>query len=168
MTAGTYLSELSRRMQEAPKGAAYKASVFATFQLAMEQAEAEARGARAVLTLAAFYAPDNIPEELFKQAPEIYPPALQPVAASEARLAEAIGALDHLSLVDFDPKERTFSVHRLVQAATRDALAGQVASGDAASFGRAETASTRGMDHRRGKSMRGNLSRRRFRTLESL
>ena len=132
VTADTYLSELSRRMQEAPKGAAYKASVFATFQLAMEQAEAEARGARAVLTLAAFYAPDNIPEELFKQAPEIYPPALQPVAASEARLAEAIGALDHLSLVDFDPKERTFSVHRLVQAATRDALAGQVASGDAA------------------------------------
>ena len=70
VTADTYLSELSRRMKEAPKGAAYKASVFATFQLAMEQAEAEAPGARAVLTLAAFYAPENIPEELFKQAPE--------------------------------------------------------------------------------------------------
>ena len=122
VTADTYLSELSRRMKEAPKGAAYKASVFATFQLAMEQAEAEAPGARAVLTLAVFYAPDNIPEELFKQAPEIYPPALQPVAASEARLAEAISALDYLSLVDFDPEKRTFSVHRLVQAAARDAL----------------------------------------------
>ena len=55
MTADAYLSELSRHMKEAPKGAAYKASVFATFQLAMEQAEAEAPGARAVLTLAAFY-----------------------------------------------------------------------------------------------------------------
>ena len=122
VTADTYLSELSRRMKEAPKGAAYKASVFATFQLAMEQAEAEAPGARAVLTLAAFYAPDNIPEELFTQAPEIYPAALQPIAASEARLAEAISALDYLSLADFDPGERMFSVHRLVQAAARDAL----------------------------------------------
>ncbi len=61
VTADTYLSELSRRMKEAPKGAAYKASVFATFQLAMEQAEAEAPGARAVLTLAAFFAPDEHP-----------------------------------------------------------------------------------------------------------
>ncbi len=125
VTADTYLSELSRRMQEAPKGAAYKASVFATFQLAMEQAEAEAPGARSVLTLAAFFAPDNIPEELFKQAPEIYPPELQPLAASKARLAEAISALDHLSLADFDPAKRTFSVHRLVQAAARDALRNQ-------------------------------------------
>ena len=131
VTADAYLADLSRHMDEAPKGAAYKASVFATFKLAMEQAEAEAPGARAVLTLAAFYAPDNIPEELFKQAPEIYPPALQPVAASEARLAEAISALDYLSLVDFDPEGRTFSVHRLVQAAARDALTGQAASGAA-------------------------------------
>ena len=120
VTADAYLAELSRHMKEAPKGAAYKASVFATFQLAMEQAEVEAPGARAVLSLAAFYAPDNIPEELFKQSPEIYPPTLQPMVASQPRLAEAISALDHLSLADFDPLERTFSVHRLVQAAARD------------------------------------------------
>ena len=88
----------------------------------MEQAEAESPGARAVMSLAAFYAPGNIPEELFKQSPDIYPPALQPVVASESRLTEAVSALDHLSLADFDPAERTFSVHRLVQAAVRDAL----------------------------------------------
>jgi NB-ARC domain len=122
VTAASYLAGLSRHMKEAPKGAAYKASVFATFQLAMQQAEAEAPGARAVLTLASFFAPDYIPEELFKQKPELYPRALQPVAASEARLAEAISALNHLSLAAFDPKERTVSVHRLVQAAARDAL----------------------------------------------
>jgi hypothetical protein len=40
-------------MTQVPKGAAYKTSVFPTFQLAMQQAEAEAPGARAVLTLAA-------------------------------------------------------------------------------------------------------------------
>ena len=122
VTADDYLSELSRRMKEAPKGVAYKASVFATFQLAMEQAEAKAPGAAAVLTLAAFFAPENIPEELFTQAAEIYPPALQPLAANLPRLREAIGALDQLSLADFDPGSRGFSVHRLVQAAARDAL----------------------------------------------
>ena len=35
---------------------------------------------------------------------------------------DAIGALADLSLVDFHPDKRTFSVHRLVQAAARDAL----------------------------------------------
>ena len=122
VTADTYLAEFSRYMREVPKGAAYKTPVFATFQLAMEQAEAEAPGAWAVLSLSAFFAPSKIPEELFKQAPKFYPPKLQPIVTNEARLAEAISILDHLSLADFDPDERTFSVHCLVQAAARGAL----------------------------------------------
>jgi tetratricopeptide (TPR) repeat protein len=122
ITAADYIDELSARMRQAPEGVAYKASVFATFGLAIGQAEAKAQGAKAVITFAAFLAPDNIPEELFTQPPDIYPPALQPLAASLPRLREAISALDRLSLVDFDAAERVFSVHRLVQAAARDAL----------------------------------------------
>jgi hypothetical protein len=122
ITVSTYLADLARQMTQVPKGAAYKTSVFATFQLALQQAEAEAPGARAVLTIAAFFAPDDIPEELFQQQPDLYPPEFQHIVASEARLAEAISALDHISLVDFDAKNRTFSVHSLVQAAIRDEL----------------------------------------------
>jgi tetratricopeptide (TPR) repeat protein len=120
IAAADYIAELTARMKEAPEGA--KASVFATFGLAIEQAEAKAPGAKAVIAFAAFLAPDNIPEELFTQAPEIYPPALQPLAASLPRLREAISALDRLSLISFDAGTRAFSVHRLVQAAARDAL----------------------------------------------
>jgi len=122
ITPADYIAKLTTRMKEAPEGVAYKASVFATFGLAIEQAEAKAHGAKAVITFAAFLAPDNIPEELFTQKPEIYPPALQPLAASLPRLREAISALDRLSLVRFDPVERVFSVHRLVQATACDAL----------------------------------------------
>jgi hypothetical protein len=122
ITAADYIAELSARLKEAPEGVAYKASVFATFGLAIEQAEAKAPGARALITFAAFLAPDAIPEELFTQKPEIYPAALQPLAASLPRLRKAFSALDRLSLADFDSAERVFSVHRLVQAAARDAL----------------------------------------------
>jgi tetratricopeptide (TPR) repeat protein len=38
-------------------------------------------------------------------------------------LADALGVLDDLSLIDFEPETRTFSTHRIVQAAARDALA---------------------------------------------
>ncbi len=125
ITADDYLAELSLHMNEAPEGGEDNASVFATFRLAIDHIEAKAPGARALISLAAFFAPDNIPEELFTQAPEIYPPALRPLAANLPRLREAIGALDRLSLADFDPAQRTFSVHRLVQAAARDALPNQ-------------------------------------------
>ena len=82
----------------------------------------EAPGAGAVISLAAFFAPDDIPEELFAQPPECYPPALAELLTVPGGMDDAIGALAHLSLVDFHPEKRTFSVHRLVQAAARDAL----------------------------------------------
>src|SRR5262249_14150957 len=85
--------------------------------------EARAPGAGAILSLAAFYAPDDIPEELFTQAAEHYPVALAQLATSPVKFEKAIGALIRFSLVDFVPDKRTFSVHRLVQATARDALA---------------------------------------------
>ncbi len=75
-----------------------------------------------MLSLAAFYAPDAIPEELFQQPPQCYPPALAGVATDRKALAEAMGKLHNLSLIDFEPARRVFSVHRLAQAAARDAL----------------------------------------------
>lgn len=85
-TAKHYLDGLTRRMNEAPAGAEYARAVFATFRAAIEQAEAEAPGARAVIALAAFLAPDDIPEELFTTRTPDEPAAL--AAARDA--AEAI------------------------------------------------------------------------------
>jgi tetratricopeptide (TPR) repeat protein len=124
-TAESYLAAIAKHMREAPESAEYGRAVFATFQEQVEQVEARAPGARAILSLAAFYGPDDIPEELFTQAAEHYPAALAQVATSPVKLEKAIGALNRFSLVDFVPDTRTFSVHRLVQAAARDALAGE-------------------------------------------
>jgi hypothetical protein len=103
-------------MREVPESAEHHRAVFATFQEQAAQVELRAPGARAILSLAAFYAPDNIPEELFTQTAGHYPAALAPVA-NPVKLEQAIGALNRFSLVDFVADTRTFAVHRLVQAA---------------------------------------------------
>jgi hypothetical protein len=123
VAAEDYVEALAEHMAEAPEDADYPRAVFATFQEAAKEAESRAPGALAVLSLAAFYAPDAIPEELFQQQPGCYPPPLAPLAENKKALNEAIGRLHRLSLVEFDPARRVFSVHRLVQAAARDALA---------------------------------------------
>ena len=122
ITAASYVASLTRWMTEAPPEAEYPRAVFATFKEAFAEAEREVRGAGAVISLAAFFAADDVPEELFRQPGECYPAALAERLAVSGGMDDAIGALAHLSLVDFHPDKRTFSVHRLVQAAARDAL----------------------------------------------
>lgn len=121
-SAASYRAAIIAHMREAPADVEYGRAVYATFMQQIEQAEARAPGARVVLSLAAFYGPDDIPEELFTQLPELYPDALAKVIADPLAYEKAVGALDKLSLVEFSPGTRTFSVHRLVQAAARDAL----------------------------------------------
>ena len=100
------------------------------------QAEKEAAGTAAVLCFAASFAPDAIPDELFRQ-PLDRGAALQPTIPNDAlvldlksafadnvRLDEALGALDRLQLLTFAAASRTYSIHRLVQLAARDMVAG--------------------------------------------
>ncbi len=121
-TAKSYLAAITAHMQNAPEGADYPTAVFATFQAQIENAEQKASGATAILSLAAFFAPDDIPEELYQQDPSLYPPELGTIVADPLALERAIGTLDRLSLIDFNPANRTFSVHRLVQMAVRDQI----------------------------------------------
>jgi tetratricopeptide (TPR) repeat protein len=120
--AESYLAAIAHHMNEAPAGAGYDRAVFATFREAAEHADARAPGAKAVLERAAFFAPDNIPEEFFRPSAEPDPSDPADVVAAPPKLEKAIGALDRLSLIEFDQTRRTVSLHRLVQAATRDAL----------------------------------------------
>ena len=122
ITSASYVALLSQHMSEAPEGFESGRTVFATFKEALVAAERRAPGAGAVMSLAGFFAPDDIPEKLFRQPPEYYPPVLAELVGIPGGMDRAIGALAHLSLVDFHPDKRTFSVHRLVQAAARDAL----------------------------------------------
>ncbi|MBV9103452.1 MAG: tetratricopeptide repeat protein [Candidatus Eremiobacteraeota bacterium] len=139
LTPKRYLERISERLHNAPRGAEYPRSVFATFITAIAQAEHQVAGAAAVLCFAAFFAPDAIPDELFRQESECYSEGLQPTVAdgvaldlraaisSELLLDEALGALDRLSLLSFTQSSQTYSMHRLVQLAAQD-LAGTGAS----------------------------------------
>jgi len=121
-TPESYLAALSHHLKDVPESADYPRAVSTTLVENVRQAEARAPGAAAVLSLAAFYAPDDIPEELYKQAVAVYPSALQPVVGNALAIEKAIGALARLSLIKFRREDRGLSTHRLVQAAAREAL----------------------------------------------
>jgi tetratricopeptide (TPR) repeat protein len=122
VTAAAYMEDLSSHMRGLPKDAKYRHTVYATLRAAVAQAEDEAPGAQAVMGLASFFAPDNIPQSLYRPGGEPCPPELAKVIAERRALDDALGALDDFSLIDFDPGQRTFSVHRLVQGAVREEL----------------------------------------------
>ncbi len=119
-----YLERVRAHLKNAPRGAEYPRSVFATFSAAIAQANQHAAGAAAVLRFAASFAPDAIPDELFRQPIENYTVSeLSSAIADEMHLDEALGALDRLSLLKFTERLRSYGIHRLVQLAARD-LAG--------------------------------------------
>ncbi len=119
-----YFERVRAHLKNAPRGAEYPRSVFATFSAAIAQAEQHAGGAAAVLCFAASFAPDSIPDELFRQPIENYTLSdLSSAIADEMHLDEALGTLDRLSLLRFAERSRSYSLHRLVQLAAQD-LAG--------------------------------------------
>lgn len=132
-----YLARINEHLKNAPRGASYPRSVFATFTESIMQAERQAPGAAALLCLATCFAPDAIPEELFHQeaAPSdalvpvlpSEPLGLGGVLSDELALTEALGALDRLGLLAFAEGSRTYGMHRLVQRAGRDLLEGVAA-----------------------------------------
>lgn len=122
ITVENYLKNIEKYLNKAPENADYPDAVFATYQTAIDDCEARATGAKALLSLAAFMAPDAIPYEIYSQEPEHYPEALQPLIENEDLFLEALGTLNRFSLIKLEANNKTFSLHRLVQAATKDSL----------------------------------------------
>src|SRR5450755_530016 len=96
--------------------------VATTWSLSFQRIEKKNPAAAALLRLCAFLAPDAIPEEILTADASVLGSVLTPVAADAFRLNEAIEALRAYSLVRRDPKEKTLSIHRLVQAVVQDTL----------------------------------------------
>ena len=114
----SYHQKIDTRIARAPTGAAYPASVAATFGLAIEQIVATHPQAETLLGCFAFLAPEHIPLDLVADA-----------VADEDERAEALMALAGVSLVEHKHAEApAVSVHRLVQAATRARLADRQAA----------------------------------------
>ncbi|HEY6324969.1 MAG TPA: toll/interleukin-1 receptor domain-containing protein [Candidatus Cybelea sp.] len=123
VTPRKYLERIGLHLKNAPRGVEYPQSVFATFTTAIAQAESEAPGAAAVLSFAASFAPDAIPDELFRQPAECYCAQLRDTIADDLRSDEALGALDRLSLLSFSEASRSYGIHRLVALAALDRIA---------------------------------------------
>jgi class 3 adenylate cyclase/tetratricopeptide (TPR) repeat protein len=129
-----YLERINEHLKNAPRGAEYPRSVFATFSESILHAEQQAPGAAAVLCFAASFAPDAIPEELFYQSRDRCPDRLLPVLPGDGALDlrsalsddlgldQALAALDRLGLLKFVASSRTYGMHRLVQLAGRDLI----------------------------------------------
>ena len=123
VSIGHYRKRIATHLAQTPKAFDDQQSVFATYQTAIELLDPGARGAGVIMWLTAFLAPDDIPEEFFKQDASVYPEAIRSLIQREDAFEEALSALHRYSLVRFDNARRTFSVHRLVQAAIRATLA---------------------------------------------
>lgn len=109
--------------------AAHAVPVVATWSLALTELEASSPGSLTLLRIAAFLAPEDIPFRLLLPHHLALPEAdldaqvlaqVRALCAGPLTLDDAVAGLRHYSLIG--PPGATFSVHRLVQAVTRDQL----------------------------------------------
>jgi tetratricopeptide (TPR) repeat protein len=110
-----YLARLPALIHRTPKDAGYPDAIFATFSLAIEKASAGCADAERLLSLLAFFAPDQVPLWLIADD-----------ALSADRRDDALAALNAVSLVTLENLSDgtpAVSVHRLVQEVMRGRLA---------------------------------------------
>jgi tetratricopeptide (TPR) repeat protein len=108
--------ELLKRGQ--PLG--YQRTVAATWSLALQKLQDTEPAAVGLLTLAAFLAPDDLPQPLLTTHQEALPKPLATAAADPLALADAVAALRRYSLIRV-VADGLF-VHRLVQTVVRAGL----------------------------------------------
>jgi Tetratricopeptide repeat/NB-ARC domain len=110
--------------------AAHAAPVAATLSLALAELETASPGSLVLLRIAAFLAPEDIPFRLLLPENLELPSTgldarlhdqVQELCTEPLALDDAVGGLRRLSLIG--PPSQVFSVHRLVQAVTRDQIA---------------------------------------------
>ena len=98
-------------------------SVHATFSLAFEKVGGANPAAADLLRLCAFFAPDQIPEEIFiKGAPELGE-NLGTLVTNTLQRTQIIGQACRFSLLQRNVISKQLSIHRQVQAVLRDMMA---------------------------------------------
>ncbi len=100
----------------------HPAPVATTWSLSFAQVEQANPAAADLLRMCAFLHPEAIPEELFTAGATHLGPRLHAVVTNEGAFNEAMSALHAYSLVSRDITDHTLSLHRLVQAALKDAM----------------------------------------------
>ena len=98
----------------------HPASVATTWSLSFHRVEEKKPAAADLLRVCAYLAPDAIPEEILTAGASFLGPVLSLVPANALLFNQAIEVLRAYSLVRRDPKGKTISIHRLVQAVLQD------------------------------------------------
>lgn len=98
----------------------YQHTVGTTWSVALQTLEQSGPAATALLTLAAYLAPDDLPQALIAAHPEVLPEPLAGVARDPLALGDTVAALRRYSLVRVIGD--SLYVHRLVQTVVRTAL----------------------------------------------
>ena len=98
-------------------------SVHATFSLAFEKVGGASRAAADLLRLCAFFAPDQIPEEIFIKGASELDENLGAFGSNALQRTQIIGKACSFSLLQRDAISKNLSIHRLVQADLRDTMA---------------------------------------------
>lgn len=97
-------------------------SVFATFKLAFEKVEKQNPIAAQVLQACSFLSPDSIPEEVFTSAGNLLTDELVLLVDDTLAWDDTLELLLNFSLIKRDSLNHSLSIHRLVQAVTRDLI----------------------------------------------
>src|SRR6266516_62194 len=97
-------------------------SVATTWSLAFEHVERANSAAIELMRFCAYLSPDAIPEELISEGAPHLCSVLQPVAADRSKLNAAIAELLKYSLIRRDATTHTLTIHRLVQAVSKDEM----------------------------------------------
>ncbi|HET8846301.1 MAG TPA: FxSxx-COOH system tetratricopeptide repeat protein, partial [Ktedonobacteraceae bacterium] len=110
---------LARRGHQATN---YPDSVATTWSLSLQKVEQSYPAAAILLQLCAYLSPDHIPEELFINGAEYWPPTLQQAVTDRFSVNEMLEVLLSFSLVKRLAQERLLSLHRLVQIVQMDQM----------------------------------------------
>ncbi len=96
--------------------------VATTWSLSFQQVERDSPAAADLLRLFAFLNPEGIPEEIITEGAIELGPILGPIAIDRLKIDAAIETLLRYSLIRRNSEEKTFSIHRLVQAVLKDGM----------------------------------------------
>jgi Tfp pilus assembly protein PilF len=113
----THLEALLSRGEGSPD---YPDTVATTWTMAFEALQETQPTATGLLKLCAFFAPDDIPHSLLRDHASALPEPLDHMVTDNLQWDDALKALRHYALIE--AAKESHSIHRLVQAITRDRL----------------------------------------------
>ena len=102
----------------------YSHSLATVWVVSLEFVERDMQIALKFLELFSFLNPDNISLDFLKEGQGAFEPEMEEMLADNLKFAEVLIGLERFSLAKWSKKQRTLSMHRLIQAVVKDKMEG--------------------------------------------